>query len=91
MGGNRFEYCHIDMIKCSMALMALTKELGGREDLLSTDAPTPKEFFEAQKKARTDDVGLQHVASWHCGRCLSYCPVGNWGAKFKATGLSKGV
>lgn len=91
MGGKRYEYCHIDMIKCSMALMALTKELGGREDFLSTDDPTPKEFFEAQKKARTDDVGLQHVASWHCGRCLSYCPVGNWGAKFKATGLSKGI
>jgi heterodisulfide reductase subunit C len=51
-----------------------------------TDDPTPKEFFEAQKKARTDDVGLQHVASWHCGRCLSYCPVGNWGASSKQPG-----
>jgi epoxyqueuosine reductase QueG len=91
MGGKIYEYCHVNLSKCSMALMALTKELGGREDYLSTEDPTPKELYEAQMKARTDDMGLQHVASWHCGRCLSYCPVGDWGAKFKSTGLSEGA
>ena len=91
MGGKTYEYCHVNMPKCHSALMALTKKLGGREDLLDTEEPTSMEVYEAMQKAGVDAMGLQHSPSWHCGRCLSYCPVGDWGKKFKKTGLSKGA
>ncbi|NLL38808.1 MAG: epoxyqueuosine reductase [Clostridiales bacterium] len=91
MGGKRYEYCSVGVSKCHMALMALKKELGGRENFITTDNPTPEQVHEAQLKAKVDDLGLQHTPSWYCGKCLSYCPAGNWGEKFKKTGLSKGA
>lgn len=91
MGGKRYEYCSVNMSKCHSALMSLTKELGGKEDFLTTDDPTPMDIYTAQIKAQQPDLGIQHTPSWHCGRCLSYCPVGNWGEKFKKTGFSKGA
>lgn len=30
----------------------------------------------------------QHGATWKCGNCLTYCPVGNWHERFQDTGLS---
>jgi hypothetical protein len=72
-----------------MALYALTKELGGSEDLITADEPTMQDIGAAAKEARVDDLGLQHTPSWHCGRCQTYCPAGHWGEKFRKTGLSK--
>lgn len=89
MGGKTYEYCHVSVPRCNAACMAMRKDLGGREDILQTDDPTPQDIAEAMPKARVDDLGIQHTPSWHCGRCLSYCPTGNWGEKFKKTGLSK--
>jgi Pyruvate/2-oxoacid:ferredoxin oxidoreductase delta subunit len=63
--------------------------MGGAEDFISTEEPTMQDINEGAKKARVDDLGLQHTPSWHCGKCQTYCPAGNWGEKFKKTGLSK--
>ena len=49
-----------------------------------------EELEEAKRRASVSDLGLQHTPSWYCGRCLSYCPAGNWGKKFKSRGLSQG-
>jgi epoxyqueuosine reductase QueG len=89
MGGKRYEYAHVNVPKCMTALYALTKELGGAEDYIHTEDPTMADVNDGAKKARVDDLGLQHTPSWHCGKCQSYCPVGNWGDKFIRTGLSK--
>ncbi len=89
MGGKKYEYCHVNMARCLSACMALTKDLGGQEDILQTDDPSWQDIVDATPKARADDVGIQHSPSWYCGRCLSYCPTGSWGEKFKKTGLSK--
>lgn len=91
MGGKTYKYCSISRTKCLTALMALKKELGGAEDYLTGDDPTQEEIYDAQLKAKRDDFGLQHTPSWYCGKCLSYCPAGKWGEKFKKTGLSRGA
>jgi epoxyqueuosine reductase QueG len=89
IGGKRYEYCWVNVPKCMTALYGLRKELGGTEDLITTDDPTMEDVRQAALAARVDDLGLQHIPSWHCGKCQTYCPAGNWGEKFKRTGLSK--
>ena len=85
-----YEYCHVDMVKCFLVEERLRKKYGAPEDYCPTDTPTAEELSQAQKMARQDDLGLQHLPSWYCGRCLSYCPAGKWGEKFRARGLSRG-
>ena len=89
IGGKQYEYPLINIPKCTKALLAMTKELGGNEDYLKAESPTFADIAEAQAKMPPYNHGLAG-SSWHCGRCQSYCPVGNWGTKFKKTGLSSG-
>ena len=90
IGGKRFEYCNIDWAKCFIVEEQLTKEHGGREDLVTSENPTLADIFDAHRRSPGDESGLQRISSWHCGRCLSYCPAGDWGQKFKSRGLSGG-
>jgi epoxyqueuosine reductase len=90
-GGKHSEYCRIDWPKCQMAIQAMTKELGGSDDYITTPDPTPQDIIDGTKKMPVLEAGLQHHTSHNCGRCLSYCPAGNWAQKFKKTGISKGV
>jgi epoxyqueuosine reductase QueG len=90
MGGRVSEYCQLDWAKCFVVEQAMTKEYGGREDYINTSEPTLGDVFAAASKMPPSD-GLQRVESWHCGKCLSYCPAGDWGRRFKARGLSSGV
>jgi epoxyqueuosine reductase len=90
-GGKHSEYCRISWPKCQMAIHAMTKKLGGSEDYITTSDPTPQDILDAQSKMPILESGLQHHTSHNCGKCLSYCPVGNWGHRFKKTGISKGV
>ena len=84
-------YCKTDINKCQIGTLGLTKELGGREDYIFTDEPTAMDIFEAQERMPVSQAGLQHIDSWHCGKCQTYCPAGGWAEKFKKTGLSKGA
>ncbi len=88
--GKHFEYCTVDIVKCFVVEERLRKQYGAPEDYASSDTPGIEELNEAKRKAAVSDLGIQHTPSWYCGRCLSYCPAGNWGEKFKKTGLSKG-
>ncbi len=90
IGDKRYEYCTVNMNRCFVVEERLRKKYGAPEDFVSSDDPCPQELAAAKRKAKADDLGLQHTPSWYCGRCLSYCPAGNWGAKFKKTGLSRG-
>jgi epoxyqueuosine reductase len=62
------------------------KKTGGRQDLVTSLNATTEEVSEAMKK--TPPEGLQSSPTWKCGKCLAYCPAGNWKAKFKDTKLS---
>lgn len=91
MGGKTYEYCNVNVFRCLIAEYAMTKKLGGKEDYVDSYDVTPDEFAAAQAKMPISDVGLQHTDSWHCGICQVYCPVGNWGERYKKTGLSGGA
>ncbi|MDR0839290.1 MAG: hypothetical protein LBN99_06565 [Oscillospiraceae bacterium] len=91
MGGVRSEYCQLDWAKCFIVEERLTKEYGATEDWVTSENPTLGDVFEAHHKNPGDEAGLQRISSWHCGRCLSYCPAGNWGKHFKSRGLSDGA
>ena len=90
MGGKSFSYTLVDFPKCRKALQAMTKDLGGKDDYLPMSDPSMDDLYEAEQRMPIDTMGLQHICSWHCGRCLSYCPAGNWSKHFKDKNLSKG-
>lgn len=91
MGGKSYEYTKVHFANCRKALQAMTKSLGGADDYLTEDDPTIQDLVEAEKRMPIDSMGLQHINSWNCGRCQTYCPAGNWGERYKKTGLSKGA
>lgn len=87
---HHYDYCYVDMVKCFVVEERLRKRYGAPEDYCDSDTPSFPELKAAEKKAAVTDIGIQHIPSWYCGRCLSYCPAGKWAEKFKKTGLSKG-
>ena len=90
IGGKVYEYTHVHFAKCRKALQAMTKALGGKDDYLPEAEPTTEDLYAAEERMPIDIMGLQHINSWHCGRCQTYCPAGNWGQRYKQTGLSQG-
>ncbi|HDP81473.1 MAG TPA: epoxyqueuosine reductase [Spirochaetes bacterium] len=82
-----YEYCHVDMTRCRIGSHALMKKTGGREDLVTSADASAQEVAEAVAKTSSEG-SLQSSPTWKCGKCLAYCPVGNWKDKFKDTGLS---
>lgn len=91
IGGKTYEYCNVNMVRCLISEYAMTKALGGKENYVDSYDIGYSELIEAQKRMPISELGLQHTESWHCGKCQVYCPVGNWGEKYKKTGLSKGA
>lgn len=88
MGGHHYEYCQLDWSKCRVSAHGLRKEFGGKEDLITTATPTPQDIENAFAAMGPQNDTLQHYPTWHCGRCLAYCPVGNWKGKYGDKGLS---
>jgi epoxyqueuosine reductase QueG len=91
MGGKSYDYTLVHFSKCRKALQAMTKALGGRDDYLLEADPTMEDLFAAEQRMPIDTAGLQHVSSWHCGKCQTYCPAGGWNDRYKKTGLSGGA
>jgi epoxyqueuosine reductase len=86
-GGDKvYEYCQVNATKCRIGAHGLMKKTGGREDLVTSLDVTAEEVNEATRKTMPE--GLQSSPTWKCGKCLAYCPTGNWKAKFKDTRLS---
>lgn len=88
MGGRRFEYCQLDWSRCQVSAHGLRKEFGGKEDWVTTENPTPRDIQNAFAAMGPNNDNLQHYPTWHCGRCLAYCPVGNWTGKYGKKHLS---
>jgi len=92
IGGKEYDYTRVSWPLCRKALQAMTKELGGKEDYFPPiEDPTMEDLFEAEGRMPLSVKGLQHVDSWHCGRCQTYCPAGNWGERYMKTGFSRGA
>lgn len=88
MGGQCYEYCQLDWSRCQVSAHGLRKEFGGTNDWITTDSPTPQDIQNAFAAMGPHNDSLQHYPTWHCGRCLAYCPAGNWKAKYADKGLS---
>jgi epoxyqueuosine reductase len=80
-----YEYCHVNITRCRISTEALTKKTGGNQDLVSSfDASLQEVNYAAASKR----LGPLDTSSWNCGKCLAYCPAGNWKEKFKDKGFS---
>jgi heterodisulfide reductase subunit C len=47
--------------------------------------------MEANAKVPISAAGLLAYGIWHCGLCLSYCPVGKWKERFLDKELTGGA
>ena len=90
LGDKTYTYAKVNMPRCQLPTQGMRKEYGGREDYCETNDPTSKDIEEARKKMPLTDMGLQHTETWYCGKCLSYCPAGNWKQHYLDRGLSGG-
>ena len=84
-------YGKVNHPRCQVAADGLRKEFGADRDWITTDDPTEEDIMEIRKQRPILERGLQHHETYHCGLCLSYCPVGNWKEKFHDNGLSSGA
>jgi epoxyqueuosine reductase len=86
-GEKAYEYCHVNPSRCRIAAHALMVKTGGKRDLVTSLDASAQEVAEAVAKT-SPEGGLQSSPTWKCGKCLAYCPAGNWKKKFKDTGFS---
>jgi epoxyqueuosine reductase len=84
-------YGKISFPRCQVAGDGLRKKFGAGEDWLTTDDPTPEDIKDANARRPISNQGLQHNESWHCGLCLSFCPVGKWKERFLDRKLTGGA
>ena len=76
---------------CTVAALGLRREFSGRvpcPDLVMTDTPTDEEPTEAFRTKPINGLSVEHYPRYLCDRCLIYCPVGRWRARFAGTGLT---
>jgi len=92
VAGKKMEQCKLDVNACTVMCMGMLKKVNPRgRDVVTTLHPSDEELGEAIKKLQKSP-GMQmldHLPSFYCDRCLSYCPVGNWEDKFRKKGLTK--
>ena len=83
----------LDVNACAAACFGFHKALNGRTGVVvSTKHPSDAELAEALEKQyeKPGYQTLDHVPTFHCDRCMVYCPVGNWNEQFRDRSLTKG-
>jgi epoxyqueuosine reductase QueG len=91
LGEKTYTYAKVSFPRCEVPTQGLRREFGGTEDWVTTDNPEPKDILDANARMPISTRGLQHGESWHCGKCLSYCPVGQWSERFLGRALTGGL
>jgi len=80
MGGRTYKYGAVDFAKCRVGTEGLLKKTLGFKDLPIPENPTWEDIDKARQNI--DPRQLQEAilpadrATWYCGQCLAYCPVG---------------
>ncbi|MCL5735973.1 MAG: 4Fe-4S binding protein [Actinobacteria bacterium] len=81
IGGRRFEYGYVHYPKCRVGTEGLTTRTLGFKDLAIPDDPTHEDIERARqdidKRQLSEAILPSDRATWYCGRCLAYCPVGS--------------
>ncbi len=91
LGEKEYTYAKVSFPRCQVPTQGLRREFGGKEDWVESQDPTPRDIEDANGRVPISSSGLQHGESWHCGLCLSYCPVGKWKERFLDKELSGGA
>jgi epoxyqueuosine reductase len=80
IGGRTFEYGILDSARCIIGIEGLLKKTLGFKDIPIPENPTFADIDKAREQI--DPRQLQEAnfpvdrATWYCGKCLAYCPVG---------------
>lgn len=81
MGGRTYEYGYVHYAKCRIGSEGLSTKSLGFKDLPIPDDPTWGDIENARADIdprQTDEAILPaNKATWYCGKCLAYCPIGN--------------
>ena len=91
LGDNSYTYGFVSMPRCQAPTQGMRKKFGAREEYLDTDEPTREDIKSGEAKMPISSGGLQTIDTWHCGKCLTYCPIGNWKEKYYDRSLSRGL
>ena len=90
LGEKTYTYAKVNMPRCQVPTQGMRREFGGRDDWVTTDDPKPGDIADANARMPISETGLQHIETWHCGKCLSYCPAGKWKEHFVDRSLTEG-
>ncbi len=80
IGGRTFEYGATNFAKCRIGTEGLTTKSLGFKDLPMPENPTMQDIDKAREQI--DPRQLKEAilpadrATWYCGKCLAYCPIG---------------
>ena len=95
MDGRTFEYGYVQFARCRVGSEGLTTKALGFKDLPVPDDPSPEDIELARRDIDKRQLGEAILpadkATWYCGRCLAYCPVGSEREMRMLEGLSSGV
>ncbi|MCL2125269.1 MAG: hypothetical protein FWH33_04680 [Oscillospiraceae bacterium] len=91
LGDKTYTYGFVSMPRCQAPTQGMKKKFGGWDDYLDTDEPTFDDIRAGVAKMPPSMGGLQSLETWHCGKCLSYCPIGKWKERFLDKELSGGL
>ena len=83
----------LDVNGCAAACFGFHRSLNPRTGVtVNSEHPDDAELAEAlaQQYARPGFQTLDHVPTYHCDRCMIFCPVGDWDEQFRARGLTRG-
>jgi epoxyqueuosine reductase QueG len=85
MGGRSFDYGVVNFAKCRVSSEGLTTKSLGFKDLPIPENPTMAEVDKAREqidpRQRLEVTLPVDRATWYCGKCLAYCPVGKKGGE----------
>ena len=80
MGGKYFQYGWVDFPKCRVGSEGLLKKTLGLKDLPLPENPTLADVDNARLEIDPRQLAEANFpvdrATWYCGKCSAYCPVG---------------
>ncbi|MBE6913539.1 MAG: hypothetical protein E7472_01195 [Ruminococcaceae bacterium] len=91
VAGKSVEVGAIKANACAVAALGMRKEFQGRvpvPDLIMDNDPGEDALAAAFEKKPVNGLSIEHYPRYLCERCLIYCPVGGWKARFADTGFS---
>ena len=91
VGGKSVSVADINANSCTVASLAFRKEFKGRTpvpDLILHNDPSDEELCDAFEKKPLNGLSIEHYPRYFCERCLIYCPVGDWKARFYDTAFT---